>query len=57
LINDVPNNDPNKQYIPYLKIADRTVSFIFFTEAFVRIAALGFFHTSLQGQKAYIMDS
>lgn len=53
----MPNVDPSKQNIPYLRIADRTVSFIFFTEAFVRIAALGFFYTSLPGQKAYIMDS
>lgn len=57
LINDVPNSDPQKQYVAYFKIADRCVSFIFFAEAFVRVAALGFFYTSLQAQKAYIMDS
>jgi len=47
LVNNVPNADPDKLYVAYLKIADRCVSIIFFTEAFLRIGALGFFYSSL----------
>lgn len=47
LVNDTPNADPNQDYVTYLRIANRCVSFIFFAEALLRIGAIGFFDTSL----------
>ena len=54
LMLDNPLNNPLSDNTQSLSRIDFAVTILFALEALVRIIALGFYHTSLQGRKAYI---
>ena len=54
LMLDNPLNNPLSEHTRTLSRIDFAVTILFAMEALVRMVALGFYHTSLQGRKAYI---
>ena len=54
LMLDNPLNDPVSNNTITLSHIDFAVTILFSLEALIRIIALGFYHTSLEGRKAYI---
>jgi hypothetical protein len=48
-----PNNDPDSYKQKVLTSLEELITIIFFIEALLRILALGFWKTSLEGRKAY----
>jgi hypothetical protein len=54
LILDNPLNDPNATTSLIIKLVDSIFTFLFLTEAIIKILTFGLFTTSLKNQQAYL---